>query len=42
MDGEDPGAAGEKDQGGLIRGYIQNAEQNDSTIWQRVKKAKDV
>jgi hypothetical protein len=24
-----------------IEGYIQNAEQNDSTIWQRVKKAKD-
>jgi hypothetical protein len=24
-----------------IEGYIQNAEQNDSTIWQRVKKSKD-
>ena len=21
--------------------YVQNAEQNDSTLWQRVKKAKD-
>jgi hypothetical protein len=24
-----------------LTGYVQNAEQNDSTIWQRVKKAKD-
>jgi redox-regulated HSP33 family molecular chaperone len=23
-----------------IEGYTQNAEQNESTIWQRVKKAK--
>jgi len=42
MDGEDRGPTDQEDVRGLIRGYIQNAEQNDSTIWQRVKKAKDV
>jgi hypothetical protein len=24
----------------MIPGYVQNAEQNESTIWQRVKQAK--
>jgi hypothetical protein len=42
MDGNSSGSADKEDVRGLIRGYIQNAEQNDSTIWQRVKKAKDV
>jgi hypothetical protein len=26
---------------GMIPGYIQNAEQSESTIWQRVKQAKE-
>jgi len=42
LDGEDRGSTSEEDQRGLISGYVQNAEQNDSTIWQRVKKSKDV
>jgi len=40
LDGEGWESADKKEQGSL-EGYIQNAEQNESTIWQRVKKAKD-
>ena len=39
MDGTGPGQADSKDTG-RIEGYIQNAEQSESTIWQRVKQAK--
>ena len=40
LDGEGRESTDKKEQGSL-EGYIQNAEQNESTIWQRVKKAKD-
>jgi flagellar basal body-associated protein FliL len=40
MDGTDTGSADQKISG-RITGYVQNAEQTDSTIWQRVKKIKD-
>jgi hypothetical protein len=39
MDGTGSGQADSKDTG-RIEGYIQNAEQSESTIWQRVKQAK--
>jgi len=37
MDGEGRESADNSIQGG-IAGYQQNAEQNESTIWQRIKK----
>jgi len=40
LDGESSGPTNQENQRGII-GYVQNAEQNDSTIWQRVKKAKE-
>jgi len=40
MDGEDQGTADQKDHR-EIKGYVQNAEQNKNTLWQRVKKLKD-
>jgi hypothetical protein len=40
MDGNDRGKTGQEIEL-KIEGYVQNAEQNDSTIWQRVKKAKN-
>ena len=39
LDGESGGSTDKEDQG-RIEGYVQNAEQNSSTIWQRVKNAK--
>ena len=39
MDGTGPGQTDSKSSG-RIEGYIQNAEQNESTIWQKVKQAK--
>jgi hypothetical protein len=40
VDGERRGQADQANQG-RIEGYVQNSEQNESTIWQRVKKAKE-
>ena len=40
LDGNDRGKTGQEIEL-KIEGYVQNAEQNDSTIWQRVKKAKN-
>jgi flagellar basal body-associated protein FliL len=40
MDGNRTGETGQEDSF-RIEGYVQNAEQNDSTIWQKVKKAKN-
>ena len=40
LDGE-AGSDSNQEEQGFIKGYIQNAEQNESTIWQRVKQAKD-
>jgi len=40
MDGESRGTTDQKIPG-RIEGYVQNAEQNDSTLWQRVQKAKE-
>jgi len=40
LDGEGRESSDKKEQG-TLEGYIQNAEQNESTIWQRVKKAKE-
>jgi hypothetical protein len=37
LDGENSGTTDKKNQG-RIEGYVQNAEQNESTIWQRVHK----
>ena len=37
MDGEGRDTADNTEQGRMTD-YIQNAEQNDSTIWQRIKK----
>jgi hypothetical protein len=39
LDGES-GRSTDKEDQGRIEGYVQNAEQNSSTIWQRVKNAK--
>jgi hypothetical protein len=39
LDGDSAGTADQKNEI-RIEGYVQNAEQNDSTIWQRVKKSK--
>jgi hypothetical protein len=39
LDGEGRGPSSEEKQG-IIKGYVQNAEQNDSTLWQRVQQAK--
>ena len=41
LDGEGRGTTDQKVQG-RIEGYVQNAEQNDSTIWKRVQAAKGV
>jgi hypothetical protein len=41
MDGDSRGTTDKKNQRQLIPGYVQNAEQNESTIWQRVKNAKN-
>jgi hypothetical protein len=40
LDGENRGSADQTNSGG-ITGYVQNAEQSDETLWQRVKKAKE-
>jgi hypothetical protein len=40
LDGESRGSADQTNSGG-ITGYVQNAEQSDETLWQRVKKAKE-
>lgn len=40
LDRESGESAGEEKQG-TLKSYVQNAEQNESTIWQRVKKAKE-
>jgi len=40
LDGEDRGSADQANSGG-ITGYVQNAEQSNETLWQRVKKAKE-
>jgi len=40
MDGNSPGQTNQEVKL-RIEGYVQNAEQSDSTIWQRVKKAKE-
>jgi hypothetical protein len=40
MDGEDRGPTDQTDHR-EIKGYVQNAEQNNNTLWQRVKKLKD-
>jgi hypothetical protein len=40
LDGKNSGPADQKSQG-RIEGYIQNAEQSESTIWQRVHKSKN-
>lgn len=37
VDGDSGRASGEKEQGTLT-GYVQNAEQGDQTLWQRIKK----
>ena len=39
MDGTGTGSTNSQDSGKLV-GYIQNAEQNESTIWQKVKQVK--
>ena len=39
MDGTGTGATDSQDSGRLV-GYVQNAEQNESTIWQKVKQVK--
>ncbi len=41
MDGTSGRSADQEDQRRLA-GYVQNAEQNPSTLWQRVQKAKGV
>jgi hypothetical protein len=40
MDGESRGSTDQASQGRLA-GYVQNSEQSESTIWQRIKKARD-
>ena len=40
LDGKNRGQASKTNHGEL-KGYVQNEEQSDSTIWQRVKKAKE-
>lgn len=40
LDGEGRGSA-DQTNSGRITGYVQNAEQSDETLWQRVKKAKE-
>ena len=40
MDGESAGQADQAQQRSL-KGYVQNAEQNSNTLWQKVKKAKE-
>jgi flagellar basal body-associated protein FliL len=40
LDGKNNGTASQTDSGG-ITGYVQNAEQSNETLWQRVKKAKE-
>ena len=40
LDGEGSGSA-DQTNSGRITGYVQNAEQSDETLWQRVKKAKE-
>ena len=40
LDGEGRGSADQTNSGGII-GYVQNAEQSNETLWQRVKKAKE-
>jgi hypothetical protein len=40
LDGESRGSANQTNSRGII-GYVQNAEQSDETLWQRVKKAKE-
>jgi hypothetical protein len=37
VDGDSRGASGEEEQG-ILKGYVQNAEQGEQTIWQRIKK----
>jgi hypothetical protein len=37
MDGDSGRASGEEEQG-ILKGYVQNAEQGEQTIWQRIKK----
>jgi hypothetical protein len=39
LDGE-RGRTSDKESQGRLEGYVQNAEQNESTIWQRVKNFK--
>jgi hypothetical protein len=41
LDGEGRGTTDQK-VSGRIEGYVQNAEQNDSTIWKRVQEAKGI
>jgi flagellar basal body-associated protein FliL len=40
LDGENNGSTSQTNSGG-ITGYVQNAEQSNETLWQRVKKAKE-
>jgi hypothetical protein len=40
LDGEDRGTADQENQGN-VTGYVQNAEQNQNTLWQRVKNLKE-
>jgi hypothetical protein len=37
VDGDSGRASGEEEQG-ILKGYVQNAEQGEQTIWQRIKK----
>ena len=41
MDGKRRQTTDQKNQGSGIEGYIQNEEQNESTIWQRMKSIND-
>ena len=41
MDGEIRPQTGQAQQG-VLTGYVQNAEQSSDTLWQKVKKAKEL
>ena len=40
MDGES-GRPTDQESQGRLRGYVQNSEQSESTIWQRIQKARE-
>jgi|694.fasta_scaffold22670_7 hypothetical protein len=38
LDGNDRGTSSQEEQRNIVQGYVQNAEQGEETIWQKIKK----